>query len=90
MAVTYLLHFSRPYGAGSRPQHYLGSAENLPARVKEHRSGQGARLTAVVIEAGITFEVVRTWEGGRATERKLKKRRCPKRLCPLCQKGGRK
>jgi hypothetical protein len=38
----------------------------------------------VITAAGITFVVSRTWEGDRALERRLKKRKEGPRLCPLC------
>ncbi len=86
-AVTvYLLHFAQPY---KHARHYLGSAVNLAARLAEHRSGHGGRLLQVVQEAGIEWEVVRTWQGTRATEAKFKRARHNVRLCPKCQRASR-
>ncbi|MBA3439315.1 MAG: GIY-YIG nuclease family protein [Pyrinomonadaceae bacterium] len=81
-AVVYLLHFSRPL---AHAKHYLGSAKNLDERLAEHQRGQGARLTQVVIELGITFECVRTWKGGRKEERQFKNWKKATALCPLCR-----
>jgi hypothetical protein len=41
-------------------------------------------LVAAVIRAGITVEAVRTWQGSRADERALKKRKNTPTLCPVC------
>ncbi|CAN5634919.1 hypothetical protein BH23GEM7_BH23GEM7_27220 [soil metagenome] len=82
MAVVYLLHFAEPY---RHARHYIGTAENVAARLEEHRRGRGARLMEVITEAGISFTLARTWEGGRALERQLKKRKEAPRLCPLCR-----
>ena len=82
--VVYLLHFDTPYPAGRRPRHYLGSTSDLAHRLTEHRRGEKSRLMAAVVGVGIGFCVTRTWPGGRETERQLKRRRAPSRLCPLC------
>lgn len=39
---------------------------------------------AVVKAAGISFEVARTWEGGRARERQIKRQGGASRCCPMC------
>lgn len=83
--VIYLLHFRVPY---KHAAHYLGWTESLEQRLAEHGKGRGARLLAVVKEAGGEWELVRTWEGDRHLERRLKKRGGKSRLCPICQ--GRK
>ncbi len=80
--TVYLLHFSRPL---AHAKHYLGSAKNLDERLAEHLRGQGARLTQVVVELGITFECVRTWKGGRKEERQFKNWKKATTLCPLCR-----
>jgi GIY-YIG catalytic domain-containing protein len=86
MSRVYLLHFHTPIAPGRHTcQHYIGSAKRLRERIKEHRAGRGARLTQVAIERGISFTVVRTWEGGRQLERQLKNRKNGFRLCPVCQ-----
>jgi hypothetical protein len=80
--TVYLLHFDAPY---KHAKHYLGYTADLDARLRDHRSGNGARLMAVIMDAGITFRVARLWKGGRDLERKLKNQKnAGARLCPLC------
>jgi hypothetical protein len=38
----------------------------------------------VITQAGITWQLVRTWPGGRSRERAIKDRHEAPRLCPLC------
>lgn len=87
--VVYLLHFERPISPLSTAQHYLGYADRLAARMAHHEAGSGARLTQVARERGIAWEVVRTWEGDRTLERKLKRRHEAPRLCPRCKPTAR-
>jgi hypothetical protein len=82
--VVYLLHREGDMPAHHHARHYLGSAVELEARLKEHASGGGARLTQVWVEAGCSFQCVRTWKGDRTVERRLKKQKHALRLCPLC------
>jgi len=58
--TVYLLHFETKL---AHAQHYLGSTDNLEARLHCHYHGQGARLMAVVTELGITWQVARTLAG---------------------------
>jgi predicted GIY-YIG superfamily endonuclease len=81
MTCCYLLHFSRPY---KHAKHYLGVAKDLFTRVQQHKAGQGARLTQVAVENGIDLYLVRTWNGDRKLERRLKRQHNGPRLCPLC------
>lgn len=83
--MVYLLHFDTPY---HHARHYLGSTDDLNARLDAHRQGHGARLLAVVKAAGISWQLVRTWEGGRDLERRLKRQHHGPRLCPICNPGG--
>ncbi|MBN1886459.1 MAG: hypothetical protein JW850_00650 [Thermoflexales bacterium] len=83
--MVYLLHFNKPY---RHARHYLGSADNLDARLARHASGNGARLVEVVSQAGITWQLARTWQGGRELERALKRRKNTPTLCPLCNPGA--
>lgn len=89
MAVVYLIHLERPLGDLSNPrgqaQHYLGFAHDLDARLMAHRNGQGARLLAAANAVGIAWDVVQTWEGGRDLERRLKRRKKARCLCPVCR-----
>jgi predicted GIY-YIG superfamily endonuclease len=77
----YLLHFSKPY---KHAKHYLGTTQDLLARLQLHDAGKGARLTQVVREAGIDLQLVRTWPGNRTLELKLKRQHNSPRLCPIC------
>jgi predicted GIY-YIG superfamily endonuclease len=81
VGIVYLLHLSEPYG---HARHYTGWTTDLDARLALHASGQGARLLAVAGAAGITWEVARTWRGGRDLERSLKRQGGASRRCPLC------
>ena len=85
MSTVYLLHFSDPIAPGRHTaQHYLGYADDLAPRVNAHMHGAGARFTQVAKERGLTFVVVRTWDGDRKLERQLKNRHEGRRLCPIC------
>ena len=68
--TVYLLHFSEAY---KHARHYVGFTNNLESRLDAHARGQGARLLQVIIEAGHTFELARTWQGTRKDERRIKK-----------------
>lgn len=80
--VVYLLHFEEPY---RHARHYLGFAEDLDRRLREHRAGRGARLLEVLAEHEIGFVVARTWTGDRRRERQLKTQGGAARLCPICR-----
>ncbi len=79
--TVYLLHF---YVKLSHAGHYLGSTDNLEARLECHRKGNGARLMEVITSLGIGWHLVRTWPGGRQQERELKRYKASPRLCPIC------
>ena len=83
MATVYLIHFERKY---KHAGHYLGYTDNLEERLERHRAGNGARLMEVIKKAGIGWELARTWPGGRALERQLKRRHNSPQLCPICQR----
>jgi hypothetical protein len=87
--VTYLIHLDRRLGrpGGSRlgtAGHYTGQTVDLERRLAQHRDGKGARMLAAANERGIAYSVVRTWPGGRDTERRIKAQRNAPRLCPVC------
>jgi predicted GIY-YIG superfamily endonuclease len=77
----YLIHFSRPY---KHAKHYLGSTGDILARLQLHKAGKGARLTQVAVEDGIDLQLVRTWNGGRTLEWRLKRQKNSPRFCPIC------
>jgi predicted GIY-YIG superfamily endonuclease len=79
--VVYLLHFDRPYHHAA---HYTGWTTNLLHRLEIHETGHGARLLAVIVQAGIGWQLARTWPGTRTTERALKRQGGASRRCPLC------
>lgn len=82
MLTLYLIHFSLKY---EHAQHYLGLSKNLDRRLDEHRSGQGNPLIKAVTNAGIPWEVVRTWQpADRTFEVQLKSRHKAWKLCPIC------
>jgi len=83
--TIYLLHFAKPF---KHAKHYMGFTEDLDARIERHRAGDGARLLRVVKDAGIAFEVARTWIGDRTLERRLKKRKDAPKLCPICNSNA--
>ncbi len=82
IGTIYLLHFSEPY---KHAKHYLGFSEDITMRLDAHSKGQGARLVQVILKAGLTFELARTWQGSRKDERRMKNRKCSPRLCPICK-----
>jgi hypothetical protein len=77
--------------AGTNSRHIQHWTSDLHTRLAAHAAGRGARdggarLVQVIREAGIGFEVARTWpEATRATERQLKRRGGARRHCPLCK-----
>jgi len=85
MGTIYLLHFDPPVG---HARHYIGWAKDAEARLREHKAGRGGRLPAVAAERGHTITIVRTWQGDRAMERKLKRRHEAPRMCPVCRANG--
>ena len=82
--TVYLIHLDTPIA--NHAQHYIGWAKHLEKRIAHHRARSGARLLAVAVELHIDFEVVRTWEGSRQLERKLKNRKKARMLCPVCRR----
>ena len=81
--TVYLIHLASPIA--DHAQHYIGWAKHLEARISHHRARTGARLLQVAVDLKIEFEVVRTWEGDRHFERKLKNRKKARMLCPVCR-----
>lgn len=79
--TVYLLHFDRPYHHAA---HYIGWTEGLERRIQQHQCGDGARLITVVVNAGITFVLARTWAGDRTLKRRIKTLGSARRVCPIC------
>ena len=86
MGTVYLIHFDQPY---RHARHYLGFSNDPIKRLDAHRASRGARLMQVVNAAGITWQCVRTWNGSRQDERRLKKYKAARLLCPLCSERPR-
>ena len=82
--MVYLIHFNTRY---KHAGHYLGSTCDPEARLALHAAGRGARLLHVVQAAGITWRLARTWPGGKAKERQLKKQLGASRYCPICKEA---
>lgn len=81
--TVYLVHLEAPFRHAT---HYIGwTPGGVDERLAMHRRGAGARMLAAVAAAGIAFDVVRTWPGGRTEERRLKRMRMAPRLCPTCR-----
>lgn len=85
MAYVYLIHLDVPLSPNSRSRHYIGFTKHVPSRMAKHANGTGARFMAVVRERGISWCISRIWEGDRAFERKLKRRKEGPKLCPICR-----
>lgn len=89
--MVYLLHFAQPLHHARHYVGYCNGGESLEARIERHRRGDGAKLVRAAVEAGIEFEVARTWPcAGREFERWLKRQKNTRRYCPVCRRpeGG--
>ena len=99
--IVYVLHFvwpgdGRPPIIGYRPDgtpvrfhagHYIGSTSDLPARLRDHRTGvyvrgkkqhsRGARVVAAAVALGAKIELVRVWHAPPQFEAHLKQARKP-------------
>jgi hypothetical protein len=80
-----------PYPGAPRrdcAQHYSGRAcgdpRALAKRLAEHGTTHGARLMLAVRQAGITWQLARTWPGGSDREKQLNRQGDAARRCPLC------
>lgn len=88
MWKVYVIHFDKPY---KHAKHYTGIAINVEARMKKHRSGQGARLMKIIKEHNIGFQYSIIKEGltfseAHAYEKYLKtKIKKPQRYCSICK-----
>ena len=83
---VYLLHFDKLYRHAG---HYLGYSPHIADRLDKHAAGRGARLTQVVRDAGIGWQLVKVWpKATRRDERRLKRQKHAPRLCPVCKGTG--
>lgn len=83
---VYLLHFKKRICPSHPAQHYLGYAFDLDERIREHSLAPRPRLTQVALERNIGFKVAEVWEGDRFLERRLKRQKNGRKLCPICNK----
>jgi hypothetical protein len=89
MGQIYLLHFDKPY---KYAKHYLGyvdgdTKDDIYKRIDHHKNGSGARLMKIIKEAGIGFEIARTWQNvDRNYEIRIKNNGSSTRQCPICKK----
>jgi hypothetical protein len=69
--AVYLLHFTTPFG---HTRHYLGWADVLTARLRDHFKGNGASagILKAAWAAGVRFACVRWWPGDRHLEARFK------------------
>src|SRR5260370_10973923 len=80
--LLYLLCFRERLGTDRHSiKHYLGFTWDLDARLEKHRAGQGARITEVLKERGIGWDVTAVWPGNRGIENQLKLHSAT-RICP--------
>lgn len=84
LSTMNLFHYDRPM---HHAQHYMGFTDDLDARTSRHLIGSGGRLPVVFSELGISFTIAGTWEGDRTLERKLKRRKNGRKLCPICKRS---
>ena len=79
---VYLIHFDQKL---KHAGHYIGFANQVDKRLAHHKNGTGARILKVCNDLGITYGIVKVWEGkDRLFERKLKNSKNAPRLCPVC------
>ena len=85
----YILHFYDPSTGQSaklhHAGHYCGVAEDVSARLADHGTKQGAKLTYAVRQAGLSWVVAAVIPGGRRKEKAIKAQKHGPRLCPICR-----
>lgn len=92
IVTLYLLHFPEPY---FHARHYAGVTQrpDLRLRMTEHLSSQGNGLVRAVAqrlaitdpEELIARLLVATWKGTRDDERRIKKLKNMRDICPVCR-----
>ncbi len=90
---VYLVCLDRPIGDLDNPHghasHYIGWAVDHLDRDKVHRTGNGCAMLRWCVANGVDFHVTRVWENvTRDFERKLKRFKNAKKLCPDCSGSG--
>ena len=90
MAV-YILSFSNTIGNKDNPRgqanFYVGYAENVQARLEEHRAQRGASITAAAVQQGMTLTVVAVFEGDRSLERRIKNLKATPKIVAALRAG---
>jgi predicted GIY-YIG superfamily endonuclease len=89
--MVYIIEFERPLGTSKQKAFfYVGYCEDgrEEARLKEHRAGKGARITAAAIEQGIKFRILTTCPGDRTRERQIKKQKNTPKLVDRLRRQG--
>lgn len=87
--TIYILHFDE---ALHHARHYAGCTSNLHQRLIAHASGAGSKLTRVIAEQGITWQLgtvaICTHSSMRRLERHLKDMNNGPEYCQICQNGS--
>jgi predicted GIY-YIG superfamily endonuclease len=82
---VYILHFDTTL---EHAQHYVGSTNQVQARLRAHACGNGARLTEVLIEKEIAWRLggllQTTTAHSRKVERQIKDQHNAHRFCEVC------
>lgn len=81
--TLYIVHLSRKIA--DHAQHYMGSTENLQARLKDHMAGRGSAMLAWARAEGISFALTYAAAGSRNDERYIKDNRKLAELCSICR-----
>ena len=85
--VIYLVHIEPAF---RHARHYVGSCEAalLPARMRRHTRGQGARLLRAALASGHNLTLARVWlAASRNLEKEIKASGHVKARCPICTPG---
>lgn len=91
MYSVYLIHFHTPL---CHARHYIGMAQDVTARLAEHKAGYGARILQVCNERSIDYSISRTWNTfqtaseAKQFEKYLKSRKEAPNLCPVCNENA--
>ena len=80
---VYLLHY---HDSLHHAQHYLGWTNDLRSRLRCHANGHRASsvLASEFAKRDIEFTLVRAWPGPLRFEKRLKKMKNNRMLCPVC------
>lgn len=83
---VYVLHCESKLA--DHANHYCGATADLRARLIQHATGRGARITRAYLEAGIAWRVATVFtlshRGQFEAERRIKKGHRTSRYCSVC------